>query len=116
MTACGTKTPSEIAKIVIKAQQTFDFEPAKKYLTEKRLASVEEFIKDYNEAEGVLKELKEEALSKTKETTYEVISEEISEDGNSATVTVQESYEGDTYEGKMDFVKVNGEWKLSEWK
>jgi hypothetical protein len=115
MTACGAKSPSDIAKIVVKAEQTLNYEPMKKYLTEKcrsQIEKLEEFIKRSMEDD----KLKETALSNAKETSYEIISEEISEDGNSATVTVLQSQKNFTSEMKIHFVKVNGEWKVSKFK
>jgi hypothetical protein len=115
MTACGTKSPSEIAKTVTTAFQTLDYEPMKKYLTEEcrsQIEKLEEFIKRSMEDD----KLKETALSNAKETSYEIISEEISEDGNSATVTVRQSQKSLTSEMKIHFVKVNGEWKVSKFK
>lgn len=44
----------------------------------------------------------------------EILSEEISEDGNSATVKLKQTYgNGETEEGTQTMVKRNGEWLMS---
>jgi predicted lipid-binding transport protein (Tim44 family) len=112
ITACGAKSPSQIAEIVMKASQTLDFETAKKYLAEERFARFEEKIKDFNE----YPESKEQFLLKVKDATFEVISEDINEDGTSATVTLRVSKvkgEEGTFDEEIELVKVNGEWKVN---
>ncbi|MDR2125972.1 MAG: DUF4878 domain-containing protein [Prevotellaceae bacterium] len=114
ITACGAKSPSETAEIVLKATQTLDFETIKKYLAEERLLRLEDKIKDFNE----YPESKEQFLLQAKDVTFKALSENINEDGNSATVTMQMTslVEGETrtFEKKVEFVKVNGEWKFND--
>jgi PBP1b-binding outer membrane lipoprotein LpoB len=108
---CGSKpeTPAEITVKVLEASLNLDFETVKKYVVEERLDDIEKFKENADEVESFKKA--------TENVKFKIISEEISEDGKSAKVTVQVSVpsEGDEpFEEEMDLVKVSGEWKIDE--
>jgi PBP1b-binding outer membrane lipoprotein LpoB len=109
---CGSKpeTPTEVVEKVYNATLKFDFKTIKKYVVEKHLDAIERSEKNNS---GNMDELKKEFEN----VKFKIISEEISEDGKSAKVTVQvyNTNENDEpFEEEMDLVKVSGEWKIDE--
>lgn len=108
ITACGTKSPSEIAKTVFEAGCKLDFETVKKHLAEERISDFEEITKRLL----ANPDRKEKFLLNFKNAEIKIISEEISNDGNSATITaVIKAGNGEDEEEQMHLIKVNGEWK-----
>ncbi|MDR1552386.1 MAG: DUF4878 domain-containing protein [Prevotellaceae bacterium] len=111
ITACGPKSPKEVAKTVIMATKKLDFETLKKCVSSERLPGIAKEEKNF-------KENPEEAadfMLMVKDAEIEIISETISEDGNSATVIVKISKvrgEDRALEKDIYLVKENGEWKF----
>ncbi|MDY3846838.1 MAG: DUF4878 domain-containing protein [Prevotella sp.] len=119
--SCGaSNTPSGVAEKAIECLQNEDYEGYVDLIHFKG-----EDDKDYDEAK--MKEGKEQFAALLKEKgkktmdkkggikSYEVVSEEISEDGNSAKVTMKTVYgDGTEDSNKMKLVKNSkGEWKIS---
>ena len=109
---CGNnaKTPSEIAIKVLEASKNLDFATVKKYVVKKRIERLEKAEREMKEDVERANEFKNE----TKNVTFKVLSETISEDGNSAVVLLEVFFDGERNQKDMDFVKVDGEWKVDE--
>ena len=110
---CGNnaKTPSEITKKVFIAAINLDFNTIKQYLIEERIERLEETEKDIAEDVEYANKLKKTL----KNVTFKVVSETISQDGNSAVVVIEvfnpaESDSG--FEKEIKCTKVNDEWKV----
>ena len=109
----GNSTPKEVAESYIKYVKAEKFDKIvnlidKENYTDKELESggkmatafFEEAMKSIKEQKGGIKDI-------------EVVSEEIDEDGNSATVTIKFIYGDDTTsENDIDLVKKSDGWKL----
>jgi len=113
---CGSKadasSPKEITEKVFKATLEFDFETLKQYVAKNRLSTLEKDERRF--AKNI--ELRDELTKDVKDAKVKVLSEEFSEDGQSAIVTVQIKLmtEEEPYEGELNFIKENGEWKMDE--
>ncbi|MDR2651938.1 MAG: DUF4878 domain-containing protein [Prevotellaceae bacterium] len=113
ITACGPKSPREVVKTVITASQKLDFETLKKHIPSKRMTRLEEKEKNFKENPDEAADF----ILMVKDAKIEFISETISEDGNSATVTVKISNvkgADEAFENNIDLIKENGEWKFDE--
>lgn len=117
-TACGggkSATPSDKAKDCIELLKNYDYETLTQdlYFAEDVSAEEQEQTKEmltalFNE------KLKPQIESHGGIASYEIVSEEISEDGTTAVVKAVYTYgDGTTEEAKYDMVNDNGEWKLS---
>ena len=107
---CGNnaKTPSGIAKKVLEASKNLDFTTIKQYLVEERIVELM-----FAESEMKNVETANKFKNRVKGSTIKVLSETISEDRNSAVVVVKIFIkEEEPYEYSMDFVMVDGEWKV----
>lgn len=112
-TACksGGANPEATAEKFIKAVQGFDFEEAKKY-SSKESAAMIDMMKGFMAA-APAEEL-EKQKAEAKNTKIEVISSNVAEDGNTATVTLKATTpDGNSKEDKIDLVKEDGEWKVN---
>jgi ABC-type glycerol-3-phosphate transport system substrate-binding protein len=108
---CGnnSKTPSDIALKVMDAAKDLDFKTIKQYLTNNPVESLEEFEKSIKENTEETNDIKE----RMKGAKWKIVSENIAEDGNSATVKMEIIFvNGETKSHEVDLVKVDGEWKV----
>lgn len=106
--ACGgSKTPSSTVKNYLNAVQSKNFEKALECFNydktetneEEMKALVEKFETSVDE-QGGLK-------------SYEILSETIAEDGNSATVKITQTWGNEqTEEQEVNLTKINEEWKI----
>lgn len=107
MTSCKSTSPSDVVKDYYKALQAGDFQKAMTYTD---LASDEEIQKQIQKYQNF----------DVKVVSYEVLSETISDDGNSAVVEVKHavtsSFDSEPTEktDKLNLVKVDGKWKIHE--
>ncbi|MDR3286411.1 MAG: DUF4878 domain-containing protein [Prevotellaceae bacterium] len=101
----GNLSPKEVAEKALSASKNFDYKTLKKYVEKSQIPKIEEAEKRNESPED--KELREKA-------TFEVISETISDDGNSATVNVKITVDGDSFENDLNLVKEDGQWKVSD--
>lgn len=106
----GSGNPQAAAEGFGKAVQNLDFDAAKKYAT-KESAVVIDGMK------GMYSQLTDEQIEQAKKATegvkIEYTGSEISEDGNTATVTVKTTMpDGSTHDSKQHLVKEDGEWKV----
>jgi hypothetical protein len=111
--SCAPKTPEEVVKIMIAATQKLDFATIKQHLASERIARFEEAEKEMKENPNNAADF----IFKIKDAKIEIISEIISEDGNSATVIIKISQvkgEDGSFENNIDLIKENGEWKFNE--
>ncbi|MDR0420964.1 MAG: DUF4878 domain-containing protein [Prevotellaceae bacterium] len=115
MTACGgnASKPSDVAKKVMEATLQFDFKEVKKYVVKDLIPTVEESIAQTETEEG--KQMLAMYKSIMENVTFEVVGEEIAEDGNSAVVTVKvKGPAGEEDEQAINLVKEDGAWKIDK--
>jgi ABC-type glycerol-3-phosphate transport system substrate-binding protein len=115
LTACGggsSASPSEVAKKFVEATVNLDFEEVKKYIAKEHFESIDKATKQLESPEA--KAYLETYKALAKDVKVEVVSEEISEDGNSATVTLSYAIMGQTQEQKLPLIKEDGAWKINE--
>ena len=114
LAGCGGKTdvssPKEIVEAVLNASINFDFETLKKHLAKNRLDRLEDDEREFSEDI----ESRDDFLKVVKDAKIKTLSEEISEDGQSATVVVQIKLksEEEPFEKDIHLIKENGEWKM----
>jgi hypothetical protein len=114
LAGCGGKTdvssPKEIVETVLNASINFDFETLRKHLAKNRLEYLEESEKEFAEDA----ESRDDFLKVVKDAKIKALSEEISEDGQSATVVVQIKLksEEEPFEKDIYLVKENDKWKM----
>lgn len=107
MTACKSSSPSDTVNAYYKALQVPDYEKALSYT-------------DITDQEEIQKQLEKFKGFNMKVVDFEILSENISEDGNSATVEVKQSVTSSFNETPqedtktLNLVKVDGKWKLHE--
>ena len=107
MSSCKKSSPSDTVNAYYKALQAGDYEKAFSYTD---IADQAEVKKQIEKIQGF----------NLKVVSYEILSETISDDGNSAVVEVKQSTTSsfnDTPEEetkKLDLVKVDGKWLLHE--
>jgi len=105
MTSCKSSSPSDTVNAYFKALQACDYEKALTYT-------------DITNTEEVQKQIEKFKTYDVKVVDFEVLSETISEDGESAEVEVKStqtsSFNSNPEEGtkKMKLVKVDGNWKI----
>ena len=105
LTSCNSSSPSATVKAYYKALQAGDYEKALSYT-------------DITDQEAIQKQIEKYKGFDIKVVDFEILSEKISEDGNSATVevksTVTSSFQEEPEEStkEMKLVKVDGKWKL----
>ncbi len=105
MTSCKSSSPSDTVKAYFKALQAGDYEKALSYT-------------DITDQEAIQKQIEKYKGFDIKVVDFEILSEKISDDGNSATVevksTVTSSFNEEPEEStkEMKLVKVDGKWKL----
>lgn len=105
LTSCKSSSPSATVKAYFKALQAGDYEKALSYT-------------DIIDQETIQKQIEKYKGFDIKVVDFEILSEKISEDGNSATVevksTVTSSFNEEPEEStkEMKLVKVDGKWKL----
>ena len=105
LTSCKSSSPSDTVKAYYKALQAGDYEKALSYT-------------DITDQEVIQKQIEKCKELDFKVVDFEILSEKISEDGNSATVevksTVTSSFNEEPEEStkEMKLVKVDGKWKL----
>ena len=111
----GSNTPTKVVEKSIKYIQDKDYKSYVELmdLEEKEGKDIE---KEKEQFVALIGAKADQALEKKQGiASYEIISEEISEDGNSAVVVANITYgDGSSKEDKMKLVKTeNGEWKIS---
>lgn len=105
MTSCKSSSPSDTVKAYFKALQAGDYEKALSFT-------------DITDQEAIQKQIEKYKGFDIKVVDFEILSEKISDDGNSATVevksTVTSSFNEEPEEStkEMKLVKVDGKWKL----
>lgn len=105
LTSCKSSSPSDTVKAYYKALQAGDYEKALSYTDITDQEAIQQQIAKYKEFD-------------IKVIDFEILSEKISEDGNSATVevknTVTSSFNQEPEEStkELKLVKVDGKWKL----
>lgn len=105
--SCSKTSPKDVANDYYTALQKGDFEKAMTYTT---LTDSEEIQKSVQKMQGI----------EFKITEFEIINEEIAEDGNSATVEVKYSYtsafnnDPEEKTEKLNLIKEDGKWKIKE--
>jgi hypothetical protein len=105
MTSCKSSSPSDTVKAYFKALQAGDYEKALSYT-------------DITDQEAIQKQIEKYKGFDIKVVDFEILSEKISDDGNSATVevksTVTSSFNEEPEEStkEMKLMKVDGKWKL----
>ncbi|MDR2066121.1 MAG: DUF4878 domain-containing protein [Prevotellaceae bacterium] len=107
----NTKTPAEVVKTMIVATQKLDYATMKKHLASERIARLEEREKEMNENPYDAADF----ILQIKDAKVEIVSEDISEDENSATVTIKVSQlkkADGSFEKDIKLIKENGEWKF----
>ncbi|MDR3227246.1 MAG: DUF4878 domain-containing protein [Prevotellaceae bacterium] len=102
----GNLSPKEVAEKAINAAKNYDYKTLKNYVVKSQIPAIEEAEKS-NDESSEDKELRESAI-------FEVISETISDDGNSATVNVKITVGDNSFENDLDLVKEDGQWKVSD--
>lgn len=107
MTSCKKASPTDTVNAYYKALQAGDYEKAFTYT-------------DITDKEEVKKQIEKFQGFNVKIVSYEILSETISDDGNSAVVEVKQSTTSAFNETpeeetkKLDLVKVDGKWLLHE--
>lgn len=105
LTSCKSSSPSDTVKAYYKALQAGNYEKALSYT-------------DITDQEVIQKQIEKYKEFDIKVVDFEILSEKISEDGNSATVevksTVTSSFNQEPEEStkELKLVKVDGKWKL----
>lgn len=105
LVSCGKPTPSAIAKDCIENIKNGDYKAFAETIdgTDEQKAMVADMLA--SKAEKQIK--KHEGIA-----SYEIVSEEISEDGQTAKVKAEITYgDGKKDDSKFDFKLVDGEWK-----
>jgi PBP1b-binding outer membrane lipoprotein LpoB len=114
ITACGGSgaTPVEVVQKFAEATVNLDFAKAKQYVVKEHQAAYDEVAARFEspEAQAQLELFKAAA----KLTTIDVVEKEISEDGNTAVVTLKISGAGQSNEEDVRLIKEDGEWKINE--
>ena len=106
MASCGSPSPKDVTNSYYKAIQKGDFEKALSYTT---VEDNEEIKKDIEKMKGLEIKIPE----------YEIISEEISEDGQTAVVEVKYKFtssfnsEPEETTKKVKLIKQDGKWKIN---
>ena len=113
--SCGggsADSPKAAVEQFLKATMVdYDFDKAKNYIVKEMHADMDESKKQMG---GVTKEQLKMAKELLGEIKFEVTDEKISEDGNSATVTVKMSMMGQENTETIPVVKEDGAWKVKE--
>ena len=105
LTSCKSSSPSDTVKAYFKALQAGNYEKALSYT-------------DITDQETIQKQIAKYKEFDIKVVDFEILSEKISEDGNSATVEVKSTLassfteEPDESTNEMKLVKVDGKWKI----
>lgn len=103
-------TPPEVAESFNNSIQNFDFNAAKEYVTKESVAIIESMKEMYSQ---LTKEQIEQAKDAAKGIEIKYTDTEISEDGNTATITVKATLpDGSTHENKQTLLKEDGKWKI----
>ena len=103
--SCGSSSPKDVTNSYYKALQKGDFEKALSYTT---MVDDQEIQKEINKMEGMDFKIPE----------YEIISEEISDDGQTAVVEVKYKFtsafnsEPEETTNKVTLIKQDGKWKI----
>lgn len=105
MTSCKSSSPSNVVKDYYKALQAGDFKKAMTYT-------------DLATDEDIQKQIEKYQSFNIKIQDFEILSETIAEDGNSAVVEVKQTMTSAFNEEpkedtkKLELVKVDGKWKI----
>lgn len=103
--SCKSSSPSATVEAYYKALQAGDYEKALSYT-------------DITDQEAIQKQIEKYKGFDIKVVDFEILSEKVSEDGNSATVEVKSTVTSSFNEApdestkKMELVKVDGKWKI----
>jgi len=106
LVSCGSSSPKDVTNSYYKALQKGDFEKALSYTT---------VVEDEDE---IQKEIKKMEGLDVKIPEYEIVSEEISEDGQTAVVEVKYKFtssfnsEPEESTNKVKLIKQDGKWKI----
>lgn len=107
MTSCNSSSPSKVVTSYYKALQAGDLEKAMTYT-------------DLTSDEEIQKQIEKFNTFEIKVQNFEIVSETIADDGNSAVVevkqTVTSAFNSEPKEDtkKLNLVKVDGKWKIHE--
>jgi len=105
MVSCSSPSPKDVTNDYYKAIQKGDFEKAMSYTT---VSDSEEIKKEVEKIKGLDVKIPE----------YEIVSEEIAEDGNTAVVEVKYKFtssfnsEPEESTNKVKLIKEDGKWKI----
>ena len=105
LTSCKSSSPSKVVNDYYKALQAGDYQKAMTYT-------------DLTDQEEIQKQIEKYQGFNVKIVSYEVLSETIAEDGNTAEVEVKQSatssFNSEPKEDtkKLNLVKVDGKWKI----
>lgn len=106
LVSCGSSSPKDVTNSYYKALQKGDFEKALSYTTV--VGDEDEIQKEIKKMEGLDVKIPE----------YEIVSEEISEDGQTAVVEVKYTFtssfnsEPEESTNKVKLIKQDGKWKI----
>lgn len=106
LASCGSSSPKDVTNSYYKALQKGDFEKALSYTT--AVDDKDEIQKEIKKMEGLDVKIPE----------YEIISEEISDDGQTAVVEVKYKFtssfnsEPEESTNKVKLIKQDGKWKI----
>lgn len=99
----GSSNPEAAVKGMFDAMKAGDLDAMMEYMPEAERQELTD--EDREMAEGMLGMLSEME--------YEILGSEVSEDGETATVTVEMTFMGQTQEEEIDLMKENGKWVVS---
>ncbi|MBQ3740132.1 MAG: DUF4878 domain-containing protein [Bacteroidales bacterium] len=106
LVACGSSSPKDVTNSYYKALQKGDYEKALSYTT--AVDDKDEIQKEIKKMEGLDVKIPE----------YEIVSEEISDDGQTAVVEVKYKFtssfnsEPEESTNKVKLIKQDGKWKI----
>ncbi|MDR2125768.1 MAG: DUF4878 domain-containing protein [Prevotellaceae bacterium] len=114
ITACGggASTPSDVVKKFNEATLKLDLKEAKKYVAKAHYEDIDKLIAKIETPE--VQPMLEVFKASVKDAKFEIIGEEIAEDGNTATVKVKVSVMGQENEEDTPLIKEDGQWKIDK--
>ena len=117
MTACGggasSGNPSDVVKTLMDAQMSNDFKTIKGCVTKDLIPFIDEQIEAFEAMTPEQKAQAEEMKKFAEQMKFDVGEAVISEDGNSATVTVKIDFMGQQIDNNFSLAKEDGKWKVN---
>ena len=117
MTACGggasSDNPTDVVKTYMDAQMGPDFATMKKCVAKDLIPTIDAQIEAYEAMTPEQKQQAEEYKKMTEQIKFEYEEAKISEDGNSATVTMKVDFMGQSMDNNISLIKEDGSWKIS---